>query len=153
MKRFEELTEKIRGILNSEHRTIDRMQGIVDMLQMNVVGYDCVAIFVVDPENTRQLIMGTQAGPGLEPGDAILIGQGICGQVAERGISMVVDDVSQELNYVMGHEDTKSEIALPIFRGSHVVSVLDINAFALSQFEADDRLFLEEICMMLTDQV
>jgi len=152
MNRYPQLLEDVRRILDREHRAEEKMQSVATLLHENVEDFDCVAFFLIDPDHRRQLIIGPQAGAGLDPG-CLVVGQGVCGQVAERGISIVVDNVAEELNYVPGHEETKSEIVLPVFRSGQVVAELDINSFRLARFDAADRMFLEEVCLMLTDQV
>ncbi len=152
MSRYKEMIDRIRTILGREHRAEDKLQSVATLLHEGFEGFDCVAFFLLDPDHARQLMIGPQAGAGLDPG-GIVVGQGVCGQVAERGITIVVDDVAEELNYVPGHADTRSEIVLPIYRAGQVVAELDINSFAHARFGPEDRLFLEEVCLLLTDQV
>ncbi len=149
---YPELLDEVRGILDREHRAEDKMRRIVDLLAAEVDGFDCVAFFLIDPDNSRQLIKGPEGGETSGP-KVIVVGQGLCGQVAERGITISVDDVAQELNYVNGHEKTRSEIVLPIYRNGVVSAELDINSFRPARFGPEERLFLEELCLLLTDQV
>ena len=150
--KYEDLLKEIRKTLPREHRAEDKMRGIVDLLHAEVEDFDCVSFFLIDPDHHRQLVKGPEAGAGLAI-DTILVGQGICGQVAERGISIAVDDVTQDLNYVSGHDSTRSEIVLPIYRNGEVVAELDVNSFRPARFGPEERLFLEEVCLLLTDQV
>lgn len=149
---FAELLDSVREILGREHRAEERMRGVADLLADRVEGFDCIAFFVVDPEHRRQLLKGPEAGAGLSP-ETILVGQGLCGQVAERGITIAVDDVTQELNYLSGHDKTLSEIVLPIYRNGVVKAELDVNSFQRARFGPEERLFLEEICLLMTDQI
>jgi L-methionine (R)-S-oxide reductase len=153
MTDFAKLIQEVSGIIDQEYRVVSRMERITALLYDRVDGYDCVGFYVIDPDNHHQLIPGPQAGQGFDPGGAILMGQGLCGQVAERGITMSVDDVTQELNYVPGHADTKSEIVLPIFRNGRVAAELAISSLTQARFGSEDQLCLEEICLLLTDQV
>ena len=153
MTDFAKLIKGASRILDQEYRVVTRMERIAALLHDNVEGYDCVAFFLVDPDNQHQLIQGPQSGLGLDPGGIIHIGQGLCGQVAERGITMVVADVTQELNYVPGNTDTKSEIVLPIFPNGQVMAELLINSLKPARFSSEDQLGLEEICLLLTDQI
>jgi GAF domain-containing protein len=146
------LLDAVRRILASGRRVDEKTEEICRTLQTGVPGYDIVSFYVVDPENPRQLVRAVHTGAGRGV-DTIPFGQGLCGQVAERGISVVVGDVSQELNYVMGHEQTRSEMVLPVFRSGQVVAALDVNSFTVDRFGSDDRLLLEEICLLLTDRV
>jgi len=153
MTDYAKLIEMVSAIIEREYRIVTRMERIAALLHDKVEGYDCVAFFVIDPDNHSQVILGPQAGHTLDPGGAIHFGQGVCGQVAERGITMIIDDVAEELNYVQGHPDTKSELVLPIFRNGKVSAELDINSFTGARFSTEDQLFLEEVCLLLTDQV
>ncbi|MBC8423178.1 GAF domain-containing protein [bacterium] len=153
MTDFARLIEDVSGIIDQEYMVVTRLERIAALLHDKVEDYNCVAFFLVDPDNQHQLILGPQIGHGLDPSGAILFGQGLCGQVAERGITMVVDDVTQELNYVPDHTATKSEIVLPIFRNGQVMAELLINSLKPARFSSEDQLGLEEICLLLTDQI
>lgn len=152
MDRYRELLDRVQPIVDADLRSEEKMQAVANILHDECEDFDCVAFFLVDPDNMRQLVLGPQSGAGISA-NQIPVGQGICGQAAERAISIVVDDVSQELNYVPGHPDTRSEIVLPILRGGQVVAELDINSFRLACFDSDVRLFLEEVCLLLTDHI
>ncbi|MDO9694259.1 MAG: GAF domain-containing protein [Candidatus Latescibacteria bacterium] len=152
MNSYEELLAKVRTIAEADLRSEDKMQAVTALLAADVEGFDCVAFFLIDPDNPRQLLIGPRSGAGLTP-THIAIGQGICGQVAEHAITIVVDDVTQELNYLPGHPDTRSEIVLPVFRSGQVVAELDVNSFQFARFQTQERLFLEELCLLLTDRI
>ena len=152
MNRYDVLLEQARPIAEADLRSDDKMQAIAALLAANVEGFDCVAFFLVDPDNPRQLLIGPRSGAAISP-THIAIGQGVCGQVAEHAITIVVDDVTQELNYLPGHPDTRSEIVLPVFRSGQVVAELDVNSFQLARFQSEERLFLEELCLLLTDRI
>ena len=152
MTDFNALLERVRQVVASDRRVDEKTGDLCQLLNEKVDGYDIVGFYIVDPENPRQLVRGAHAGAGVGVAK-IQFGQGLCGQAAERGISVVVGDVTQELNYVVGHDDTRSEIVLPIFRAGQVVAELDVSSFERDRFGPDDRLFLEEICLLLTDRV
>lgn len=152
MHNYDEILEQARLIAGADLRSEDKMQAVAGLLAAGVEGFDCIAFFLIDPENPRQLLIGPQGGAPLTP-THIAIGQGICGQAAEHAITIVVDDVTQELNYLSGHPDTRSEIVLPIYRSGQVVAELDVNSFRLARFQSEERLFLEELCLLLTDRI
>ena len=43
--------------------------------------------------------------------------------------------------------------ALPAERSGQVVAELDVNSFQLARFQSEERLFLEELCLLLTDRI
>ncbi|MBK6899716.1 MAG: hypothetical protein IPH09_10725 [bacterium] len=71
--------------------------------------------------------------------------QGVCGQVAEHAVTIVVDGVTQELNYLPGHPDTRSEIVLPVYRSAQVFAALNVNSFQFARFQSEERLFLKAV--------
>jgi GAF domain-containing protein len=69
---------------------------------------------------------------------SISVGQGIIGQVAQTGTTMIVNDVSIEPNYINLDPEIQSEMAVPITFKGEVLGVLDIelpekNAFLSSE--------------------
>ncbi len=66
--------------------------------------------------------------------------EGICGWVAATGLPLCVPDVEREPRYVRLSDavTTRSELAVPIRRGSEVIGVLDIQSPALHAFGEGD---------------
>ena len=75
-------------------------------------------------------------------------GQGICGQAAETEHTFIVQDVTQETNYLSCSPTVKSEIVVPIFKDARVIGELDIDSHHLSPFTSEDRAFLEQVAQI-----
>ena len=141
----ETLLPKIERALSAPSPRDARLKAVCYLLHARVSHYDWVGFYLVDPESPRELVLGPYVG---EPTDhtRIAFGQGICGQAAEREETFVIQDVSQETNYLSCSVDVKSEIVVPIFRHDQVVGELDIDSHALGPFTDEDRSFLEAVC-------
>lgn len=111
-------------------------------------GYDWVGFYLVDPARPRELVLGPFVGEPTEH-TRIPFGRGICGQVAERGETMVVADVTAEANYLACSLAVRSEIVVPILAGGRFVAQLDIDSHAPGRFGAADRALCEAICARL----
>lgn len=65
-------------------------------------------------------------------------GRGACGRVAISKTPLIISDVLEEANYIACHEETRSEMVLPILKGDKLVAVLDIDSLSLNRFSKDD---------------
>ncbi len=122
------------------------------LLKDNVKYYDWVGFYLVDPEKKDELILGPFAGEATEH-VRIPFGRGICGQAASRGETFLIQDVSQQTNYLSCSTMVKSEIVVPIFKNNAIVGELDIDSHQLSPFTEQDRTLLENICQVLGNQI
>jgi L-methionine (R)-S-oxide reductase len=62
----------------------------------------------------------------------------------------VVQDVSQEKNYLSCNANVRSEIVAPIFKGTEVAGELDVDSHTLSPFTVEDEVFLRKIGEMVS---
>jgi len=45
----------------------------------------------------------------------------------------------------------KSEIVIPLFKGGEIIGELDIDSHTLSPFTEEDRVFLEDVCKIVSE--
>ncbi len=120
------------------------LQAVCATLAETVPHYDWVGYYLVDPASPRELVLGPFVGAPTDH-DRIPFGRGICGQAAETGETFVVQDVSQESNYLSCSITVQSEVVVPVFHGGAIVGELDIDSHALAPFTPRDREVLERI--------
>ncbi len=147
----DDMLDQIRTLCQSHARIDDKISRVCQLLY-GIEGYEWVGYFFLDQERGDRLVLGSYAGEA-EPPRNILLGKGVCGQAAEREITIVQGDVSQELNYVRISDRVQSEIVLPLFRSAKLAGVLSVQSHEKNRFDEHDRLFLEEVCLLLTDQI
>ncbi|MDX1968294.1 MAG: PAS domain S-box protein, partial [Planctomycetaceae bacterium] len=70
------------------------------------------------------------------------LGTGIVGQVALTGRSRRVADVSQDPDYLAADSRTRSELCVPMKRGTRVLGVLNVESQRLGAFSAADEQLL-----------
>ncbi len=148
----QEILVRAREICDQDCRADEKMRRICRLLHDELDGYDWVGFYLVDEERPGELVLGPYAG---EPTEhvRIIFGEGICGQAAERDATIVVDDVGKVENYLACSPRVRSEIVLPIYRHGQLAGELDIDSHQPARFGPEDRLLLEEICLMLTDRI
>jgi len=121
------LLQRAREAAGGSQGPAERLQTICRLLRDGLEGYDWVGFYLVDPAADRSLVLGPYEGEPTEH-TRIPFGRGICGQAAERGETVVVDDVSQESNYLACSTAVQSEIVVPVYHGGSLVGELDIDS-------------------------
>lgn len=124
-----------------------KLAEVVAHLKETVAHYDWVGFYILNPEE-KVLELGPFAGKPTEH-TRIAVGKGVCGQVAELGETMIVQDVSKIDNYISCSLDVQSEIVVPILKNGVFVAELDIDSHSPAPFTDTDKQNLEEICRQL----
>ncbi|MBV5314850.1 MAG: GAF domain-containing protein [Prolixibacteraceae bacterium] len=125
----------------------DLLFRICELLKQEVYHYDWVGFYILDPVK-NELVLGPYVGKPTQH-THIAVGKGICGQVAENGQTMVVQDVTQVENYISCGLDVQSEIVVPVMKNDRFVAELDIDSHSPAPFTSADTDFLSKICNLL----
>jgi GAF domain-containing protein len=115
------------------------------ILKAEIYHYDWVGFYILKGSTLELEVF---AG---KPTDhtAIAVGKGVCGQVAEKKETIIVQDVSKEENYISCSIDVQSEIVVPVIKAGEFVAELDIDSHSPAPFSKDDQVFLEKICALM----
>ncbi|MDP5092165.1 MAG: GAF domain-containing protein [Polaribacter sp.] len=138
------LKKGIDTIIGSEKGKETKLQAICDFLESQISYYDWVGFYFKNGDR-RELKLAQFTG---EPTEHTIIpfGKGICGQVAVSNQNFVVQDVSEQENYISCGWKVKSEIVIPIFVQGENIGQIDIDSHSVSPFTKDDELLLEYVC-------
>ena len=120
---------------------------ICQLLKQEFFHYDWVGFYILE---NGSLKLGDYVGKPTEHTN-IEVGKGVCGQVAEKKQTIIVQDVRQEDNYIACSIDVQSEIVVPVLKDGQFVAELDIDSHSPAPFTPDDREFLERICGLLAN--
>ena len=126
----------------------DLLFQICQLLKEQIYHYDWVGFYILE---NGGLVLGPYIGKPTEH-THIAIGKGICGQVAEREETMIVQDVTQVENYISCGLEVQSEIVVPVMKDGRFVAELDIDSHSTAPFTSDDKLFLEKLCQLISNQ-
>lgn len=143
---FSSLLIQAEGVLKKEHEALLK---VCQMLQNEVEHYNWVGFYFMN-SNTNQLEVGPYVGAKTEH-TSIPFGKGICGQVAESGETFVVDDVTEQDNYLACSIDTKAEIVVPLYYKDKLIGQIDIDSNQRNPFTKDDEQFLKSLCEKIAD--
>ncbi|MDP3913373.1 MAG: GAF domain-containing protein [Bacteroidota bacterium] len=145
---FTEVFQKIATLVKINPE--DLLLRICELLKQEVYHYDWVGFYILDQEK-NELVLGPYVGKPTQH-THIAVGKGICGQVAESGRTMVVQDVTEVENYISCGLDVQSEIVVPVLKDGKFVAELDIDSHSSAPFTPDDSEFLAKVCELLTDR-
>ncbi len=81
----------------------------------------------------------------------IALGKGVCGQAAEEGRTLIVDDVTQHVNYIACDSQTRSEIVVPLIKEGHLLGVLDLDSREVGDYNNQDKEALEALVSLLIE--
>ena len=141
--KFLDVFNRVKVIAAKEAGAEAKMLEICWLLNSKFPHYNWAGFYIAAGD--RQLVLGPFVGEPTEH-THIPFGRGICGQAAERGETFVVDDVSEESNYLACSMYVRSEIVVPIFVRGEVAGELDIDSHQPRAFTEEDRRFLEKVC-------
>ena len=117
-------------------------------LNKNIEGYDWVGFYFHDHKKKELNLIAFSGVPTNHT--KIPFGKGICGQSALSNNSVVVDDVSKESNYISCNINVKSEIVVPILIDNINIGQIDVDSNTINAFSNMDKIFLEEICELVS---
>ena len=140
---FNQLLDQIDEIVRSNQDRDTKFESICKLLAASVSHYDWIGIYIADNEK-MQLNLGPYVGKYTSY-IKISFGEGVCGQVAEKQVMIVVQDVSKKENYLSCGLAVKSEIAVPIIKDNVFVGEIDIDSFVLTPFSDKDEELLTEV--------
>ena len=121
----------------------------VRLLKQGIARYTWVGVYLLDG---NELVLGPFLGKP-SPHTRIPLGNGICGAAAAEKSTIIVDDVNADPRYLACSLETRSEIVVPIMKGSEVYGEIDIDSDRHAAFGEDDRALLEPIAAMLADRL
>lgn len=146
---FSAVFAKFEELLNRNLELEPLLLQTSQLLQAEISHYDWVGFYLLDHEK-KTLVLGPYTGAPTEH-THIQVGKGICGQVAKSCQTMIVQDVSQQDNYLACSMDVQSEIVVPIMRNGLFVAEIDIDSHAYAPFTKDDEQFLTSIALKLAN--
>ena len=146
---LENLKSTITTILEGTDVISVKLQAICDYLEAQVSYYDWVGFYFKNGDK-EELKLAQYTG---EPTDHTIIpfGKGICGQVAVSNENFVVQDVSEQDNYISCGWKVKSEIVIPIFVKGENIGQIDIDSHTANIFTKQDEDLLEFTCSMISN--
>ena len=152
-RQFEAIAEVARATtsIQDEDMLLSRLAQVIS----EQFGFYHVGIFLLDEENQYAVLRASNSEGGqrmLARRHRLEVGRsGIVGRVAAAGRPRIALDVDSDAAFKDNPDlpETRSELALPLKAGEHVIGVLDVQSTEPGAFRPEDT----EILFTLADQV
>ena len=148
-EKYISITQQIEALITGEPDLTANLANIAAALKEQF-GWFWVGFYMVkENANTgnSELVLGPFQGP--VACTRIAKGRGVCGTSWAKQETIVVADVEKFPGHIACSSASKSEIVVPIFNGTSVVGVLDVDSDLLDQFDAVDQQYLEAIVALI----
>lgn len=142
-KIYESLYRQIESVIEGEDDAIANMANASSLIH-EAFGFWWTGFYIV---KDGVLVLGPFQGP--VACTRIPYGKGVCGTAWERQETIVVPDVHLFPGHIACSSLSRSEIVVPIFDGTTVKAVLDIDSKELATFDETDSHWLERITGLL----
>ncbi|MBM3332912.1 GAF domain-containing protein [candidate division WOR-3 bacterium] len=142
---FDEMRELVLAAKGPE----DLQSRVVISLRKSFPNYHWVGIYRLEGDH---LVLGPfQGKPTVHT--RIPVGTGVCGAVAASMKTEVVPNVQADARYLACSLETRSEIVVPVIKGSVFWGEIDIDSDAPDAFKKDDVEFLEAVARLLSERL
>ena len=142
------IIKKIKSILSNKDIWEGKMFKICDLIKKSLKRYDWVGFYFSDLINKKLKLVAFSGDPTEH--SIIPFGKGVCGQVANSNKPLIVPDVKSEKNYISCNINVKSEIVVPILINNMNIGQIDVDSNTINAFSDIDKIFLEEICELVS---
>ena len=138
-EQYESLIPQIKGLIEGEPDLIANLANIAAALKQQF-DWLWIGFYLVKGD---ELVLGPFQGP--IACTRIKKGRGVCGSSWKEAKTLIVPDVAKFPGHIACSSLSKSEIVVPVIRKGEVIGVLDADSETLSQFDATDQFYLEQI--------
>lgn len=151
-EKYSSLLPQIRALVEGENDLIANLSNIMGAIKegMNFLWVGCYFVkpsFAKATEGEDELVLGPFQGP--VACTRIGFGKGVCGACWQREEIIIVKNVDEFPGHIACSTESKSEIAVPVFKDGKVFMVLDIDSSTLADFDDTDKIFFQQIAFII----
>ena len=122
----------------------------VILLKQEMPSFSWVGFYFFD-EKQNSLILGPYSGN--LACNYIPLSNGICGEAARKRTTIVIKDVNNIPYHIACDSLSKSEIVSPIIINNKLICLLDIDSYALNNFNDIDKLYIEKMLSIISNSL
>ncbi|OIQ26182.1 MAG: hypothetical protein BM555_06520 [Crocinitomix sp. MedPE-SWsnd] len=145
---YKSLIPQLKALIDGEDDFVANCANMAAALRQ-ALGFFWVGFYFV--KNQEELVLGPFQGD--IACTRIKIGKGVCGQSWEKSETIIVDNVDEFPGHIACSSASKSEIVVPIIKAQTVIGVLDVDSDELSDFSNIDKIYLEQIALVISDMI
>ena len=140
---YKSLFPQIEALLSGENDLVANLGNIAAALKEQF-NWLWVGFYLVKND---ELVLGPFQGP--VACTRIKKGKGVCGASWEKEETLIVPDVEAFPGHIACSSSSRSEIVLPVYMGSEIVGVMDVDSEHLAHFDEIDSLYLNKIVSLI----
>jgi GAF domain-containing protein len=144
-EKYKSILPQIKSLVEGENDLIANISNIIAALKHSLEGFFWVGVYF---RKGNELVLGPFQGP--VACTRIKIPQGVCGKAVLEKTTVIVDDVNKFPGHIACSADSKSEIVIPVFSGTEVSAVLDVDSDKSAHFNDTDKHYLEKVCKLIS---
>lgn len=126
------ISRELSALLN-----LDELLNRIGELLYQIVEYHSFSVMLVDSAGEKLIDRFSYSGSAVIENSDIPIGEGVVGFAARTRTPVLIDDVYRDPRYIKFHEETRSELSVPLIVKEKLIGVLDIEHSAPDYFRAD----------------
>ncbi len=142
---LDEALDQLAALLSGESDAVANLSNTSALIKAYLDRVNWAGFYLYDG---KELVLGPFQG--LPACIRIPLGRGVCGTAAERGETVVVENVALFPGHIPCDAASQSEIVVPLLRGDgSLFGVLDVDSPEIGRFGPVERDFLERAAAIL----
>ena len=140
--KIDPLLLEVADVVNTTLDLDTTLRRVAELVR-KVIDYEIFAILLLN-ERTQELRFRFQIGYPREYADRarIKVGQGVTGRAAQTRQAILVEDVTQESDYIEAVPNVRSELAIPLIVKNRVIGVIDLEGRVPGYFTEEHKRLL-----------
>jgi len=140
--KIDPLLLEVADVVNTTLDLDTTLRRVAELVR-KVIDYEIFAILLLN-ERTQELRFRFQIGYPREYADRarIKVGQGVTGRAAQTRQAVLVEDVTQESDYIEAVPNVRSELAIPLIVKNRVIGVIDLEGRVPGYFTEEHKRLL-----------
>jgi L-methionine (R)-S-oxide reductase len=141
---YRDLAQQLEGLLHGETDAIANAANTASLIFTTLPDLNWAGFYF--QRRPGELVLGPFQG---KPACVrIAVGRGVCGAAVKERRTMLIEDVHAFADHIACDSASRSELVVPLFRGEHIIGVLDLDAPIPARFDADDQRGIETIAAL-----
>ena len=151
-KQYRSILQSIeRKLLQIEDITPQKVYRVIIDHLSSIPYFNWVGIYLLDKEK-NELVLDYYAGKPTEH-THIPVGRGVCGSAVADNEDKIIDDVTNEENYLACSLETRSEIVVLIENQAEIIGQIDVDSDEIAAFDQTDREYLRQVSNLIVENL
>ena len=148
MENYDLLAKQLDSLLKGVDKEISKLANASAFLFISLEDVSWVGFYLLD---NNYLYLGPFQGK--VACTVIPVGKGVCGTAVANKETILVKNVHEFPGHIACDSESNSEIVIPIYKNKDLYMVLDIDSKSLNRFSELDKIGLEKITKVISENI